>query len=73
MFFNKKRNSLTEKIYSGTPLLRSPMGQKKFCRINGVAVFTRVFFFYKKMYGGFCQAAKYSGRNNEVAVLPRWP
>ena len=25
-------------------------------------------FFLKKMYGGFCQAAKKSGRNNEVAV-----
>ena len=25
-------------------------------------------FFYKKMYGGFCQAAKKSVRNNDVAV-----
>ena len=25
------------------------------------------------MYGGFCQAAKKSGHNNEVAVLTRWP
>ena len=24
--------------------------------------------FYKKMYGGFCQAAKKSGSNNEVTV-----
>ena len=32
-------------------------GPKKFGHINGVAVLTRVFF-YKKMYGGFCQAAK---------------
>ena len=30
-------------------------------------------FFNKKTYGGFCQAAKKSGRNNEVTVLPRWP
>ena len=30
------------------------------------AVLTRVF--YEKIYGGFCQAAKKSGRNNEVAV-----
>ena len=32
-------------------------GPKKIGHINGVAVLTRVFF-YKKMYGGFCQAAK---------------
>ena len=44
-------------IYSGTPLIRPPLGQKKNGRINGVAVLTTVFF-YKKMYGGFCQAAK---------------
>ena len=25
--------------------------------------------FYKKGYGGFCQAAKKSGGNNEVSVL----
>ena len=37
------------------------MGQKKFARIN-------VGFFYKKLYVGFYQAAKKSGRNNEVAV-----
>ena len=72
MFFNKKRNSLTEKIYSGTPLLRSPMGPKNFAVLTEWP-YLRGFFFYKKMYGGFCQAAKYSGRNNEVAVLPRWP
>ena len=40
------------------------MGQKH------LAVLTRVFF-YGKMYGGFCQAAKKSGRNSEVTVLPR--
>ena len=49
---------------SGTPLKRSALGQKK------LAVLTRVFF-HKKMYGGFCQAAKKSGRNDEVAVLRR--
>ena len=48
------------------PLLRSPNGPKQFGRINGVAVVTR--FFCKKMYGGFCQAAKKSGRSNEVTV-----
>ena len=35
-------------------------------RQKQLAVLTRVF--YKKIYGGFCQAAKKSGRNNEVAV-----
>ena len=44
-------------------------GPKNFYHINGVAVLMRVF--YKKMYGGFCQAAKKSGCNNEVTVLPR--
>ena len=47
--------------YSETPLIRSPMGQKKFGRINDG-------FFYKKMYGGFCKAARKRRRDNEVAV-----
>ena len=42
------------------------MGQKN-GRINGVSVLTRVFF-YKNMYGGFCQTAKKSGGTTEVAV-----
>ena len=29
-------------------------------------------FYYKKMYGHF-DGTKKSGRNNEVAVLTRWP
>ena len=33
-----------------------------------MAVLTKGFF-YKKMYGGYCQAAKKSARNNEVTVL----
>ena len=33
--------------YSGTPLIRSPRGQKNFGRINEG-------FFYKKIYDGFC-------------------
>ena len=37
--------------YSGTLLIRSPIGKKK------LAVLTR-FFFYKKMTGSFCQMAK---------------
>ena len=38
-------------MYSGTPLIQSPMGPKEIGPINEG-------FFYKKMYGGFCQAAK---------------
>ena len=30
-------------------------------------------FFYKKMSGGFCKTAEKSGRDNEVAILTRWP
>ena len=45
-------------------------GPKKLDRINRVAMLKRVF--YMKMHGGFCEAPKKSGRNNEVAVLPRW-
>ena len=59
----------TSSNYSGTSLIRSVVtnGPKKFGRINGVAVLTTGFF-YKKMHGGFCQAAKKFGRNNEVAM-----
>ena len=39
-------------------------------RINGVAALTG--FYYKKMYGHFAGTKK-RGRNNEVAVLTRWP
>ena len=39
-------------------------------RINGVAALTG--FYYKKIYGCFAGTKK-SGRNNEVAVLTRWP
>ena len=45
-------------------------GPKKIGHINGVAILKRVF--YMKMHGGFCEAPKKSGRNNKVAVLPRW-
>ena len=38
--------------YSGTLLIGSPIGKKKFSRIN------EGFFFYKKMTGSFCQMAK---------------
>ena len=43
---------------------------KKLGRINRVTMLKRVF--YMKMHGGFCEAPKKSGRNNEVAILPRW-
>ena len=39
-------------------------------RINEVAALTE--FSYKKMYGRFV-GNKNIGRNNEVAVLTRWP
>ena len=57
--------------YGGTQLIQLPMGQKK------LAVITRWpyqwGFLYKKRYGYFWRAAKKSGRNNEVTILPRWP
>ena len=43
-------------------------GPKKFCRINGVAVLTRVFFTRKCMVV-FARLPKKSGYNNEVAWL----
>ena len=58
-------NTLRE-VHSGTLLIRSPMGQKN------LAVLTEWpygrAFFHEKMYGGFCQAAKTNGRNNEVTT-----
>ena len=45
--------------YSGTPLIRSPMGRKQSGRNS-------VFFFYKKMYGSFFPGGQKSGRM-------RWP
>ena len=42
-------------------------GPRKIGGINRVAILTRVFF-YKKMYGSFCQVANKRGRNNDVAV-----
>jgi len=43
------------------------MGHKYLAVLTGWP-YQRGFFFYKKMYGGFYQAVKKSGRNNEVAV-----
>ena len=56
-----------ERLYSsGTPLIRTPMGQKKNGRINGLAVFTRVFFTRKCM-------VVFARRPQKVAVITRWP
>ena len=43
------------------------MGQKNLAALTEWP-YQRGFLFLKKMYGGFYQAAKKSGRNNEVAV-----
>ena len=40
--------------YSGTPLIWPPLGQKKLAKRGGSIIEG---FFYKKMYGGFCQVA----------------
>ena len=66
MFFNKKRNSLTEKIYSGTPLLRSPMGPKNFAVLTEWP-YLRGFFFTRK-----CMAV-FARRQSTVAVITKLP
>ena len=53
-------------LYSGSPLIRPPSGQKKLAVLTGWPF--NEGFFYKKMYGSFFQAAKKSDHNNEVAV-----
>ena len=63
--------SASQGNYSGTLLITVTNGPNTFGRVNGVAILTRVF--YKKVYGGFCQAAQKSSRNDELTVLPRWP
>ena len=52
--------------YSGTPLIRSPMGQKKWPYKRGV-------FFTRKCMAVFARPPKESRCNTEVTVLPRWP
>ena len=54
--------------YSGTPLIRSPMGQMKLAVLTGERI-NEGFFLYKKMYSRFVRRPK-SGLNNEVTVLP---
>ena len=50
--------------YSGTPLMRSPMGQKKLTVLKDDHV--NEGFFYKKMYGRFARRPKKRGRNNNM-------
>ena len=47
--------------YSGTPLMRSPMGQKKLAVLKDDHV--NEGFFYKKMYGRFARRPKKRSRN----------
>ena len=53
-------------MYSGTPLIQPPMGQKHLAVLTGDRI--SEVFFYKKMYGRFAERPKKSGRNNEVVV-----
>ena len=48
--------SATPRNYSETQLIRSPMGQKRLAILTGLP-YEWGFFFYKKMYSGFWQAA----------------
>ena len=73
MFCNKFKNSQNSDIqitYSGTRLIRSPMAPPNLAVLMGWPYYHR--YFYKKMYGGSCQAAEKRGHNNEVTVLTRW-
>ena len=73
MFCNKFKNSQSSDIqitYSGTRLIRSPMAPQNLAVLMGWPYYHG--YFYKKMYGGSCQAAEKRGHNNEVTVLTRW-
>ena len=73
MFCNKFKNSQNSDIqitYSGTRLIRSPMAPQNLAVLMGWPYYRG--YFYKKMYGGSCQAAEKRGHNNEVTVLTRW-
>ena len=62
-----KTTMLESTIYSGTPLIRSSMGQKNLAVSTGDRI--NKGFFYKKMYGHFAEGPKKSDRNiNELAV-----
>ena len=62
VFVPAQKLPVLHKYYSGTQLIRSPIGQKN------LAVLTRVFFTRKSM-AGFARRPKKSSRNNEVASL----
>ena len=49
---------------SGTPLIRSPMGQKNLVVLTGV-------FFLRENVWRFLLGGQKNGRNNEATVLPR--
>ena len=73
MFCNKFKNSQNNDIqitYSGILLIRSPMPPQNLAVLTGWPYYHG--YFYKKMYGGSCQAAEKRGHNNEVTVLTRW-
>ena len=73
MFCNKFKNSQNSDIqitYSGTRLIGSPMAPQNLVVLMGWPYYHG--YFYKKMYGGSCQAAEKRGHNNEVTVLTRW-
>ena len=55
-----------------TTLIRSPMSQKNLVVLTGDRI-NEGFFFLQENVWSFSRAAKKSGRNNEVTVLPRWP
>ena len=61
--FYRYQSVKTGSRYSGTPLIRSPMGQKK------LAVLTRGFF-TRKCMAVFARLPEKNGRNNAVTVLP---
>ena len=69
---NDKKTSFLQLIlmkYGGTPLIRSPMGQKHLAVLIGWPYWQG--FFLQENVWSFSQAAKKSGRNNEVMLLWR--
>ena len=56
---------IVNRFYSGTPLIRSPMGQTNLAVLRGDRIDEG---FLQENLWPFCQAAKKSGRNSEVAV-----
>ena len=56
---------IVNRFYSGTPLIRSPMGRTNLAVLTGDRINEG---FLQENLWPFCQAAKKSGRNNGVAV-----